>query len=113
QVGVPLGSLLALILIAVTVSDLFRLPSAGPVLDVAIGYILDSIVGCSLGATIRHVIPNTRSTGRWVWIIPTSLFVFGFLHDSFQFSLKMAFRECFFPGRNEPWLFVLATCPTV
>jgi hypothetical protein len=115
QIGVPIGSLLVVVFIGATLSPLFRIVGSSNFAEVPLGYAAALIVGSIFGFTASHLIPSIRSSGRWVWILPTSLFALVFFSECFTFSLKRAFRECFFPGQNgeEAIGFLLMTCPTL
>lgn len=80
-------------------------------------FIGDLLFGLSiaflLGRTVRAHRPETAEAGRWVWVIPSFVFLAGLISDSVHFKFRYALKELFYPStEGEAALaFVLITIP--
>jgi hypothetical protein len=116
QIGVPLCALLAVLL----VPNPFDRPAVSAAdLATRIGCVLVSaatagIAGMSAAIATRRIAPD-QECGRWIWIIPSSLVLIGFVSDSLNFSVQEALSGLFLPKAEgeDWWAFLLLTCPTI
>ena len=115
QVGVPLGSIVLLLLVPAFRWSFVGSGITGQIMEVTRGMIIASAVGLIGGLMVRRVAQGFRTTGRWIWVLPVFLYVLAFLQDSFTFSVKTALRESFLPGPDgeQWWTFYFFTCPTL
>jgi hypothetical protein len=74
------------------------------------------VIGLALGVGVQYCIRGAVSTGRWVWVPPVALFLYGVCSDYMKFGLHRVLLEFFFwshPGRDEgPILREFLTYPT-
>ncbi len=101
QVGVPLGALLVLLVVPGFSWSFVRLGFFGQAAEVIRCITIESLRGILFGFAVRRIMPDLRTTGRWVWVIPVSLIVLGLLQGSLTLSINMAVSELFFPVRTE------------
>jgi hypothetical protein len=73
--------------------------------------------GCSwiMGFTAGRTLPSARATGRWLWLLPTGLFLYMFLGEISSAGLRIAilgFISSAYHGNGEAsFLIYLATYP--
>ena len=113
QVGVPLGSLLVLLVVPGFSWSFAQSSVFGQAAEVIRCLTIESLTGLLFGFAVGRIMPDLRTTGKWVWVIPVSLIALGLLQDSLSLSINMAVREFFFPGPDGEgwWAFALLTCP--
>ena len=115
QVGVPLGSLL-LLLVAPGFSWSFVQSGVfGQTAEVIRCLMIESLVGFWFGFAVRRIMPDLRRTGRWAWVVPVFVVCVGLLYESLTLSINMAVRDFFFPGPDVEgwWAFMFVTCPAI
>jgi hypothetical protein len=66
-----------------------------------LGYLIFSSVGFALGYVIQIGIPRSyQSAGRWVWVLPVSILVLGFIDEFRRVSADKAIVD-YFVGRPD------------
>ena len=88
----------------------YRLDSA---INVA-WYISVWCIGFFLALLVHRIFPGAATAGRWIWAMPTLLFVLAFASDAVSHGLGYALSDFIYPGPSGEawWLVVTVTYPT-
>lgn len=64
---------------------------------------------------LHRVLPRSATAGRWVWVLPTVLFLAMFTWTALLSDLRSALTDCFWPGPDgeRGWIQALVTLPTL
>lgn len=116
QLGVPLCALVAMMLVP---NPFDRPPESSADLAtraacVLVWAVTTGAVGVGAALIARRIAPD-QECGGWIWIIPSSFVLLGFVWDSLLFSVHEALSEFFLPEPDgEAWYLVMfLTCPTI
>lgn len=71
-------------------------------------------IGFYLALLVNRLFPNAAQEGRWVWVVPTFMFLIAFSFDASMSTFPHALSVFFYPGPNGEawWCVAVITYPT-
>lgn len=70
------------------------------------------VLGLVSALLVRRWLPRAAATGRWIWVLPTSVVFSGFIWELAHFGMATVLAEFSYPKEGEDaWLVVLLVLP--
>ena len=70
------------------------------------------VLGLVSALLVRRWLPRAAATGRWIWVLPTSVVFSGFIWELAHFGMATVLAEFSYPKEGEDaWLVVLLLLP--